>query len=34
VGAREIEKDNRKILLIMGANKKKIKEAWKLAENK
>ncbi|HEX2996397.1 MAG TPA: hypothetical protein VHP14_16345 [Anaerolineales bacterium] len=32
VGTREIRKDDRKILLIMGANKKKIKEAWKLAE--
>src|SRR5512138_1645359 len=34
VGTREIQKDDRKILLIMGANRKKIKEAWKLAEKK
>lgn len=32
VGMREISKDDREFLLIMSANKKKIKEAWKLVE--
>ncbi len=34
VGAREIRKDDRELLLIMSANKKKIKDAWKLTETK
>jgi hypothetical protein len=34
VGMREIQKDDREFLLIMSANKKKIKEAWKLTEKK
>jgi hypothetical protein len=34
VGEREIKKDDRELLLIMNANKKKIKDAWKLAEKK
>ena len=32
VGAKEITKDDREFLLIMNANKKKIKDAWKFTE--
>jgi len=34
VGSREISKNDREFLLIMSANKKKIKDAWKLTEKK
>lgn len=34
VGTKEIAKNDREILLIMNVNKKKIKDAWKLFENK
>lgn len=34
VGIREIEKDDREFMLIMSANKKKIKDAWKFSEKK
>lgn len=34
VGLREIEKDDQEFFLIINANKKKIKDAWKLTEKK
>ena len=34
VGSREIAKNDREFLLIMSANRKKIKDAWKLTEKK
>lgn len=34
VGMREVRKHNQEFLLVMSANKKKIKDAWKLTEKK
>jgi len=34
VGIKEVRRHNQEFLLVMRANKKKIKEAWKLAEKK